>query len=92
MDHEVEAYVEKATQSKLDAFTRNPFYLRGNDYNVAIMPKTILEFTRPSLELCERELGIITVEIVTLPVEWPCRTVYRKAPLQFNKILDAHRN
>lgn len=82
------------TQSKLCAFIRNAFYLRGKGYNTAItvVPKTVLELARPSPELCQRELGIITVEIVTLPVEWPCRTVYRKALLQFNKILDAHGN
>jgi len=60
--------------------------------NIAITPKTVPELSRPLLELCELELGIITVEIVTLLVEWPCRMVYRKALLQSNKILDAHGN
>lgn len=88
------------TQSKLGAFkhgtpfTYESYNTTGKSYNttITVTPKTVLEFTRPSPELCERELGIITVEIVTLPVEWPCRTVYRKTLLQFNKILDAHGN
>lgn len=42
----------------------------------------------------KRELGIITVEIVTLSVELAVLEddVRGRAPLQFNKILDAHRN